>query len=579
MLGVCAAGCGRPSPPASPLSPSPKPSPPVSAAPLGPPSLRLTDVTETAGVRFRHHNGAFGRKWFPEINGSGAAIFDYNGDGFPDLFLINSRDWTAVERKAAGAPPPGKSVATPSRLYRNRGDGTFEDVTRGSGLELPMYGMGCAVGDYDNDGDPDLYVTGVGRSWLFRNEGGRFTEVAEAADVAGKGWATGCAWVDVNRDGRLDLFVCHYVDWKASEDVPCSGADDRPVYCGPNLYPPEPCHLFLQNPDGRFRDVSKAAGIWGTAGRPLTSKALGVVSGDFNGDQWPDLAVANDTEANFLFRNNRNGTFTEEALRRGAALAKDGSARSGMGIDSGDWDGSGREGLLVGNFVEEMLALLRPTGPLFNDVADATGVGAASRPFTTFGCLFTDLNNDGWLDIVAANGHIDDKMERGSAVPLRQRPLFLINHGGKRFEEQVLEPRAIIGRGLAAGDIDRDGDADLLITANGGAPLLLRNEQRGQRSLRLVLEGVKSNRSAIGAEVVAKVGQRVIRRRVKSGSSFLSASELPLTVGLGSAAAAQVTVLWPSGARQSLGALTAGSEYTVVEGAGVRGTVRLREGK
>lgn len=554
-------------------------SPPPSKAAQPPASqpTRLVDVTQDAGITFRHHTGAFGRKWFPETNGSGAAFFDYDGDGFPDLFLINGRDWTPEERRNAGVAPGKEPIATPSRLYRNRRDGTFEDVTQGSGLDLPMYGMGCATGDYDNDGDLDLYVTGVGRGWLFRNErNGHFTEVAHRLGVAGSGWGTSATWLDLDRDGRLDLFVCHYVVWRAKEDRPCLAPGNRSVYCGPNLYPPEACRLYRQKPDGSFQDISRSAGIAGTSAHPLRSKAMGVVTCDFNQDGWPDLLVANDTEPNFLFHNQNDGTFVEEGLPNGIAIPNSGQVRSGMGIDTGDWDGSGRESVLIGNFAEEMLGLFRHSNDGgYTDVADRVGIGTPSRSSTTFGCLFADLNNDGWLDIVAANGHIDDRMEKGNAVPLRQRPLFLMNHGGVNFHAEPYFERPLIGRGLAAADIDRNGTVDLLITTNGGEPVLLRNEGREGRSLRLVLEGTQSNHSALGAEVTATVGKRKLHRRVKGGNSYLSASELPITLGMGTESTASVSVQWPTGRKQELGTLASGKEYRIQEGRGVVATQDL----
>jgi enediyne biosynthesis protein E4 len=540
--------------------------------------LRLEDVTTASGVRFRHHTGASGGKWFPETNGSGAAIFDYDSDGFPDLFLVNGRDWTPAERGASRPSPTIAPAAALSRLYRNRGDGTFEDVTGATGLDVPMYGMGCAVGDFDNDGFPDLYVSGVGRGWLFRNEGGRrFREIAGPAGVRGSGWGSSCAWVDIERDGDLDLFVCHYVKWDPKKDSPCDGAHGEPVYCGPNLYPPEPCRLYRNNGNGAFDDVSKRAGIRGRGGQRLTSKALGVAVCDVDQDGWPDLAVANDTEANFLFRNNRDGTFTEQGLSAGMALPDTGEARSGMGIDAADWDESGRESLLIGNFWDEMLSLYRPDAQgLYSDQAPAVGLGEPSRQSTTFGCLFVDLNNDGWLDLAAANGHIDEKMAQDTPIPWRQRPLFLLNQAGKRFQEVRLYDRPLVGRGLAAGDWDRDGAVDLLLTTNGGAPVLLRNGGGHGRSIRLVLEGARSNRSGIGAEVVARAGGRVMRRRVRSGSSYLTASELAVTLGLGEQRQVErLTVRWPSGRIDELTDLAADQEYRLREGAGIVRTAPL----
>jgi enediyne biosynthesis protein E4 len=535
-------------------------------------ALQLTDVTAASGVRFRHHTGAFGRKWFPETNGSGAAVFDYDNDGWPDLFLINSRSWSSTERKAARLPPGSPPPATPSRLYRNRGDGTFIDATHASGLDVPMYGMGCAVGDYDNDGFTDLYITGVGRGWLFRNESGRrFQEVSGPAGVQGSGWSTGCAWVDIDRDRDLDLFVCHYVKWDPRTDTPCEGRDGVSVYCGPNLYAPEACRLYRNQGNGTFQEVSREARIWGRKGAALRSKALGVAICDVDRDGWPDLAVANDTEMNFLFRNNRDGTFTEEGLATGVALPERGEARSGMGIDAADWDGAGRESLLIGNFPGELLALYRPDeNGLFADTAAAEGLAEPSRPFTTFGCLFLDLNSDGWLDVAAANGHIDAHTAQDTPVPHAQRPLFLLNQEGQRFHEERLYLLPLVGRGLAAGDWDRDGAVDLVITTNGGAPVLLRNGGGQGNSVRVLLEGTRSNRSGIGTEIVARVGGHEQRRRVRGSSGYLSASELAVTLGLGTAASAeQVVVRWPNGAVEPIGTLAAGKEYRMREGEGV----------
>jgi hypothetical protein len=433
-----------------------------------------------------------------------------------------------------------------------------------------MYGMGAAAGDYDNDGRVDLYVTGIGGNALFHNEGGgHFREVAGPAGVRDRGWSSSAAWVDTDRDGHLDLFVCHYVRWSPESDLPCE-EKGVPVYCAPNLYAAEACRLFHNRGDGTFTDVSARAGIQqGRDGKALASKALGVAVCDYDRDGWPDLAVANDTQANFLFRNNHDGTFTEKGVEVGVAYSANGETRSGMGIDAGDWEGQGREGLLIGNFPGEMLGLYRNASDgLLTDVAETVGAGRASAPYTTFGCLLVDLDNDGWLDIATANGHIDVDHEGAPPVPYAQRPLFLRSEAGNSFRPFAPMPRTAVGRGLAAADIDGDGDVDLLLTTNGGAPLLLRNEGGEQRrSLRVTLAGSRSNRGGIGAEVKAWLGSRVLQRRVRSGSSYLSQSELPLTIGLGSADRVdRLEVLWPSGTKDVVEDLPAGQAITIREG-------------
>jgi hypothetical protein len=566
MLGGC-----RTPPGALPGAAHPLPASPRSAAtPSAASPFRFVDVAASAGVRFHHTTGAFGQKWFPETNGSGAAFFDFDADGHPDLFLVNSRPWSDAERRAAHLPAAGRHPRVTGHLFRNRGDGTFTDVTAGSGLDVEMYGLGAAAGDYDNDGREDLYVTGIGRNYLFHNEGsGHFREVAGPAGVQGRGWSASAAWVDVDRDGSLDLFVCHYVRWSPAEEVPCSEGG-RQVYCGPNLYRSEACHLFQNSGHGTFTDVSAKAGIQRARdGKPLRSKAMGVAVCDVNRDGWPDLAVANDTEPNFLFINTGHVTFLEKGTEAGIAYPESGEARSGMGIDAGDWQDTGQEGLLIGNFPEEMLGLYRSAGDaLFTDVAETVGIGRPSLPYTTFGCLLVDLDNDGWLDIATANGHTDEKHEKGSPVTYAQRPLFFRNEGGTSFRPVAAFPRAVVGRGLAAADIDGDGDLDLVLTTNEGAPLLLRNESGSERhNLRVTLEGVKSNRSGIGAEVTAWVGGRAVRRRVRSGSSYLSQSELPVTIGLGEAARVdRLEVSWPSGTRDVLQNVPAGQALTIREG-------------
>ena len=556
--------------------------------------LQFSDVTQKSGIKFKHNSGAFGLKLMPETMGSGVAVLDMDGDGYQDLFFVNSRYWTPQEIKEYQSgkwsqdemtifkrlhPPPAKPVrrvpakvpsqVTAGALYRNNGDGTFSDVTKGSGLDIEMFGMGAAAADYDNDGKQDLYVTGLKRNYLFHNKGnGHFEEVSARLGVQDSGWSTSAAWLDYNKDGRLDLFVCHYVDWKPDNDRygTMNGRDKS--YTAPTFYRGEISKLFRQEANGKFRDVSVEANI-----RPrklptskladelregVPTKSLGVALCDFNNDNWPDILVANDSQANCLFRNNKNGTFTEVSVETGIAYNAGGQTRAGMGIDAGDIDHSNRDSVVIGNFDNEMIGLYYNQDGLFHDIAPLGPVGQVSKTFSVFGCLLTDLDNDGWPDIFTASGHIDDQITgiRGTAYALRPLVFHNLQKGwfkevGSLAGDDLQKP--MVGRGLAALDFDLDGDVDLICTTNDGPAHLFRNDSKSGNSIRLILQGKKSNRSAIGALVKVKLGDTGLRRMVKSGSSYLSQSELPLTLGLGTSQSAEViTIHWPSGTKTVL---------------------------
>jgi hypothetical protein len=471
--------------------------------------------------------------------------------------------------------PGHKAQRSTLRLYRNNRNGTFADVTRAAGLDVELYGMGVAVGDFNNDGFPDIFITCVGQNRLFRNTGkGTFVDATKASGLDGRlAFSTSAMWVDFDRDGLLDLFVCNYVKWTSEHDVFCSLDGKQKSYCTPEAYRGETCWLFRNRGNGTFEDVTATCGIFDSS-----SKSLGVALLDDDHDGWPDIFVANDTQPNKLYRNQRNGRFKDVALQAGVALSDDGKARAGMGVDAADFDNSGRTGLAVTNFDNEMIGLYRPQDKgLYQDVARRAGIGAPSLNRLGFGCVFADLDLDGRVDLVVANGHIDETVRniRGN-VGYAQPPLLFLNQGNAAFREVAGQAgsgfaQARVGRGLAAGDFDRDGDVDLLMTTNNGPAVLFRNDQKtGNRSLRFRLTGTTSNRDAIGATVRIFHDGTSQSRMVRSGSSYLSQSELPVTFGVGKRDRVDRVVLtWPNGRAEEFKDVAAGKAYDCVEGKGI----------
>jgi hypothetical protein len=526
----------------------------------------LTDVTSAAGLQFHHNSGAYGGKLLPETLGSGCAFLDYDADGWQDILLINGMDWPGHERQRSTL-----------RLYKNNRNGTFTDVTRAAGLDIEMYGMGVAVGDYNNDGFPDILITCVGQNRLFRNTGkGTFADVTKKSGLGGRqALSTSALWCDYDRDGLLDLLVCNYVKWSPDHDVFCSLDGKHKSYCTPEAYRGETSWLFHNRGDGTFEDVTAHSGIFDSS-----SKALGVAMLDYDHDGWPDLLVANDTQPNKLYRNLQNGTFRDLGMEAGIALSSEGKARAGMGVDTGDFTNSGTAGIAITNFDNEMIGLYREMKKgVYEDVSTQSGVGLPSKNSLGFGCAFCDVNLDGYLDLVVANGHIDETVRniRGN-VGYAQPPQLFLNDGKGMFRDVASEAggefaQSKVGRGVACADFDRDGDVDLLITTNNGPAYLYRNDQgAGNRSIRFQLVGTKSNRDAIGAEVRIDCGGVHQSRMVKSGSSYLSQSELPVTFGLGKRDQLdRVVIQWPSGRSEEYKGLAAGKAYQCVEGKGITG--------
>ncbi|HZR55812.1 MAG TPA: CRTAC1 family protein [Terriglobales bacterium] len=535
------------------------------AAPSPTPSVgfRFVDVSASAGIQFRHNSGAYGGKLLPETLGSGCAFLDYDGDGWQDILLINSMDW-----------PGHKRSRSTLHLYRNNRNGTFTDVTHAAGLDIEMYGMGVAVGDYNNDGYPDILVTCVGQNRLFKNTGkGTFIDVTKSSGLGERlGFSTSALWFDYNRDGLLDLFVCNYVKWSPEHDVFCSLDGKHKSYCTPEAYRGETCWLFRNRGNGTFEDLTATSGIFDSS-----SKSLGVALLDDDKDGWPDLLVANDTQPNKLYRNQRNGTFKDVAVEAGLAFSAEGKARAGMGVDVADFDGSGNPGIAITNFDNEMIGLYRASGGgNYVDVAVQSGIGLASKNTLGFGCAFVDADMNGALDLIAVNGHIDDTVRNVRNVGYAQPPQLFLNNGKGIFREAGSElgggfSQPKVGRGLAYGDFDRDGDADILITTNNGPAYLYRNDQvSGNHSIRFHLIGTKSNRDAIGASVQIFHNGSGQSRLIKSGSSYLSQSELPVTFGLGKREKIDRAVLqWPSGRTEEYKNLAAGRCYACTEAKGI----------
>lgn len=524
--------------------------------------LSFVDVTEAAGLgTFRHETGAFGNEWFPETVGGGGGFVDYDADGWMDVLLVGGGVW----------PGRGEAPVPAARLYRNQGDGTFRDVTAAAGLgAVTAYGFGVTVADYDNDGDADFFLTALDENLLFQNEGGVFTEVGAAAGVADHAaWSTAAIFFDADRDGWVDLYVGNYVVWSPEKDIWCTMDGETKAYCTPQAYEGVPGRFYHNNGDGTFSERTAAAGFGGAPG-----KTLGVTEFDYNQDGWPDLVVANDTQRDLLYVNQGDGTFVEQGVLSGIAFDENGKARAGMGIDAGDVNNDGRPTVFIGHFSNQMVGVYRYLGnDLFLDRAALSRIGHPSLLTLTFGLFLFDADLDGYLDLLLANGHIAEDIERvQDGIGYRQRAQLFLNQGDGTFDEATDRAgpafeQTLVARGAAYGDYDRDGDLDVLLTENGGGAYLWRNESAPANGLRVHLQGTESNRDAIGARVAAVVGDARIERRIRTGGSYLSHPELVTTIGLGTATHVDsLIVQWPSGQTDRFTEVPANQVIRIIEG-------------
>ena len=521
----------------------------------------FTDITRPAGILWKHTSGESNARFLIETMGGGVAFVDFDHDGLLDVFLVTG-----------GETPRGRSAAPPrNALYRNLGNGKFEDVAAKAGVDrIPFYGMGVAAADYDNDGFPDLYVTGYPSSALFHNNGdGTFTNVTEKAGVSNAGkWGSGAAWFDFDRDGRLDLFVANYAKFSFDGPQHCQ-YQGQATYCAQTAYEGDSPRLYHNNSDGTFTDVSERAGI-----AKLTGRALGVVAIDADGDGWTDLFVARDASPNLLLINKHDGTFVDAGLAAEVALNMDGNARAGMGVDAGDITGSGWPSFVITNFNDEHHALFMNPGHFpFEERTAQSGLAAVTRAFVGWGTHFIDYDNDGSLDLAIVDGHINEVIERTRRdVSYREPPLLLGNSGVGVFRnvEKLAGPvfqQKFRARGLAVGDVDNDGRPDMIFTCLNDAPVLLRNTGSPENSwIGLELEGTRSNRDAIGAKVVVVSGQRKLTRWITGGASYLSSHDKRLIFGLGqSGAPVSAEIHWPSGHVQTVSGLAIGRYHKIME--------------